>query len=119
MTSPLIPTDLRALIAVDLGAESCRVTLLRWMGGAPFVKVMHRFPNGPVPDGAGSLRWPFKQIVTSVEDGLRLCAAAAPEGIRSIAVDGWSVDYVRVDEAGLALEEPFCIARSHQSGCER
>jgi rhamnulokinase len=108
MTSLLIPTDRRALIAVDLGAESCRVTLLRWMGGAPFVKVMHRFPNGPVPDGAGSLRWPFKQIVTSVEDGLRLCAAAAPEGIRSIAVDGWSVDYVRVDEAGLALEEPFC-----------
>ena len=29
------PSDTRALIAVDLGAESCRVCLLRWKDGRP------------------------------------------------------------------------------------
>jgi rhamnulokinase len=29
----LLPEDRRALVAVDLGAESCRVSLLRWVDG--------------------------------------------------------------------------------------
>jgi rhamnulokinase len=40
--------------------------------------------------------------------GLRRCGELAPEGIRSIAVDGWGVDYVRLGEDGLALSDPFC-----------
>ena len=33
----LVPQDKRALIAVDLGAESCRVSLLRWVAGKPAI----------------------------------------------------------------------------------
>ena len=112
---PIVPpdSDRRALIAVDLGAESCRVSLLRWTQSAdgrlkPTIRLVHRLPNGPVRQADGHLRWPFHKLMAGLEDGLRLCARSAPEGIRSIAVDGWAVDYVRMDAQGRALEDPFC-----------
>jgi len=102
------PEDTRPLVAVDLGAESCRVSMLSWQDGKPHVALVHRFPNGPVRHADGSLRWPLGQIVEGVEHGLKQCAAAAHGGIRSVAVDGWAVDYVRLDAAGAPLEDPFC-----------
>ena len=104
---PLKPNDPRASIAVDLGAESCRVSLLRWTDGHPSINLVHRFPNNP-REVDGGLRWDLKGITSGLEDGLRKCAELAPEGIRSIAVDGWAVDYVRVDAAGNPLADPFC-----------
>ncbi len=99
--------DDRAFIAVDLGAESCRVSLLRWKHGTPRIEVVHRFANGPEQQVDG-LRWNLNRIVAGVDEGLRQCAAIAKEGVRSIAVDGWAVDYVRLSEDGAALEDPFC-----------
>jgi rhamnulokinase len=104
---PLQPSDQRALVAVDLGAESCRVSLLRWAVSQPTVQLVHRFPNNP-REVDGGLRWDLNCIVSGVETGLRKCAELAPEGIRSIAVDGWAVDYVRLDAAGKPLADPFC-----------
>ncbi len=97
----------RARVAIDLGAESCRVALLRWPGGKPRIDVIHRIPNGPVHRGA-SLHWPLASILAGLEEGLRHCAALAPEGIASIAVDSWSVDYVRLAPDLSVLREPFC-----------
>ena len=102
------PDDPRASIAVDLGAESCRVSLLRWIDGEPHVHLVHRFPNGPVLHADNSARWPLHNIEAGVDEGMRRCAELAPEGIRSVAVDGWAVDYVRVDDRGKPLDEPFC-----------
>ena len=101
-----------ARVAIDLGAESCRVSLLRWpqrnsTDGSPRIDVVHRIPNGPVHRGE-SLHWPLASILAGLEEGLRTCAALAPEGVASIAVDGWSVDYVRLAPDGGALHEPFC-----------
>jgi rhamnulokinase len=96
-----------ARIAIDLGAESCRVSLLRWTDGKPEIEVVHRIANGPVHRGS-SLYWPLDSILAGLEEGLRKCAALAPEGIASIAVDGWSVDYVRLAPDGGAHHEPFC-----------
>ena len=96
-----------ARIAIDLGAESCRVSLLHWVGGRPRIEVIHRIPNGPVHRGA-SMHWPLDRILAGLEEGLRKGAEAAPEGVASIAVDGWSVDYVRLDADGRPLHEPFC-----------
>ncbi|WP_174240952.1 rhamnulokinase family protein [Granulicella sp. S190] len=103
----LVPMNTRALVAVDLGAESCRVSLLRWVTGRPVITLVHRFANAPrVVDGG--LRWDLARIEAGLEDGLRRCAEIAEEGVRSIAVDGWAVDYVRVDAEGRALADPFC-----------
>ncbi len=95
-------------MAVDLGAESCRVSLLRWVDGAPSVELVYRFANGPVVAEDGTLRWPLDAIVAGVEHGMGLCAERAHEGIQSVGVDGWAVDYVRLDEDGTPLELPFC-----------
>jgi rhamnulokinase len=96
-----------ARIAIDLGAESCRVSLLRWVGGQPQVEVVHRIPNGPVHQGQ-QMHWPLESILSGLEDGLRNAAAIATEGIASIAVDSWSVDYVRLAPDGRPLHPPFC-----------
>jgi rhamnulokinase len=96
-----------ARVAIDLGAESCRVSLLRWENGKPNIGVVHRIPNGPVHRG-DSLHWAIDTILAGLEEGLRRAAQAAPEGIASIGVDSWGVDYVRVGADGRALREPFC-----------
>lgn len=109
----LEPTDRRALVAIDLGAESCRVSLLRWseglrgLAGGPRIQLVHRFANHAAerPDG---LRWDLGHILDGLHAGLRQCAEIAAEGIRSIAVDGWAVDYVRLNTSGMAIADPFC-----------
>jgi rhamnulokinase len=96
-----------ARIAIDLGAESCRVSLLRWVDSAASIEVVHRIPNGPIHRGS-SLHWPLDEILQGLDQGLRKAAKAAPEGIASIAVDCWGVDYVRLASDGRPLREPFC-----------
>ena len=96
-----------ARVAIDLGAESCRVSLLRWIDGKSSIKVIHRIPNGPV-HREDSLYWDLKAILSGLEDGLRKAAEAAPEGIASIGADSWGVDYVRLAPDGRALRDPFC-----------
>ena len=96
-----------ARVAIDLGAESCRVSLLRWRDGKPQIELIHRIPNGPVHAG-DSLRWPFDKIMGGLKEGLRKAAEIVPEGIASIAVDGWAVDYVRLGADGMPLGNPFC-----------
>ncbi|MGC2300902.1 MAG: FGGY family carbohydrate kinase [Acidobacteriaceae bacterium] len=97
-----------AVIAIDLGAESCRVSLLRWREHAPSVFMVRRFENGPEDHGQDGLRWNLDRICIELEAGLRSCADMAPEGIASIGVTGWAVDYVRLDASGRPLAQPFC-----------
>jgi rhamnulokinase len=103
----LTPIDTRALIAIDLGAESCRVSLLRWTPSGPQSTLVHRFLNNAVETEQG-LRWNITNIEAGLREGLQKCAAIATEGIRSIAVDGWAVDYARLDEHGAAIADPYC-----------
>src|SRR3981189_2859722 len=103
----LLPADKRASIAVDLGAESCRVSLLRWVADKAEITLVHRFANAP-REVNGGLHWDLEMIEAGLEDGLRRCAVIAEEGVRSLAVDGWAVDYVRLDSDGKALADPFC-----------
>jgi rhamnulokinase len=96
-----------ALIAVDLGAESCRVSLLRWIHGQPQICLAHRLPNSASNHGTG-LHWDISAICKGIEEGLRVCAQLAPEGIAAIGVDGWAVDYVRLGPEGRPIDDPFC-----------
>lgn len=100
-------SDRPALLAIDLGAESCRVSLLQWQGDAPSVRMVHRFANGPASDGK-ALHWNLERICQELYRGLRQCADLAPEGIASIGVTGWAVDYVRLDAGGNIYAPPFC-----------
>jgi rhamnulokinase len=95
------------LVAVDLGAESCRVSLLRWIEGQPEIRLIHRFANSTQNQGNG-LRWDIAAIQDGIEEGLRACAQLAPEGISAIGMDGWAVDYVRLGPGGQPVANPFC-----------
>lgn len=106
-SSPASRDGGRALVAIDLGADSCRVSLLRWVEGQARIQMVHRFANSPSMHMSG-LRWDLQKILAGVEDGLRRCANLAPEGIASIGVDGWAVDYVRLGGDGKPLSDPFC-----------
>ncbi len=107
-----------AFVAVDLGAQSCRVSLLRWEQGRSRIHIVHRFPNAPVATQEG-LRWDIHRIFEGIKDGLRFCAEAAPEGIAAIGVDGWAVDYVRLDEKGDALADPYCYRDERTQEAEK
>jgi len=107
MTAARQPTDPSALVAIDLGAESCRVSLLRWHNGDPHIQLVFRFPNAAI-ESADGLHWNLEGILDGLDVGLRRCAAIATEGIRSIAVDGWGVDYVRLGADGKPVAPPFC-----------
>jgi rhamnulokinase len=37
-----------------------------------------------------------------------LCAGIATEGIGAVGIDGWAVDYVRLDDDGNHIANPFC-----------
>lgn len=108
----------KALVAVDLGAQSCRVSLLRWNLGEPDIRVMHRFANSPLATAEG-LCWDAEAIFRGIKTGLRLCAAKAPEGIASVGVDGWGVDYARLNEKGEAIAKPFCYRDARTERAEK
>ena len=104
---PALPTNKAALVAIDLGAESCRVSLLRFVDGQPKMQLVYRFANHAV-ESVDGLHWNLDSILTGLDEGLLRCADLAPEGIRSIAVDGWAVDYVRLQPDGTPIAAPFC-----------
>src|SRR5216684_9218668 len=95
----LLPADKRASIAVDLGAESCRVSLLRWLDDKAEITLVHRFANAP-REVNGGLHWDLEMIEVGLDHGLRQCAAIAEVGARSLAGAGWQGDYVREGEDG-------------------
>jgi len=95
------------LVAIDLGAESCRVSLLQWREGTPHIEVIHRFSNSAVTIGE-ELHWDLHRILSEIESGLVRCAEKTSAPIAAIGVDGWAVDYVRLTENGLPATQPFC-----------
>src|SRR6476659_2755917 len=69
------------------------------------LREVHRFPNEPVrlPDG---LHWDILRLYSEVLAGLREAGQAA-DGLVSIGVDSWAIDYGLLDEAGSLLGDPF------------
>ena len=90
--------------AVDLGASSGRVMVGRVAPDELELREVHRFPNEPVrlPDG---LHWDILRLFREVLGGLR--EAARADGLASVGVDSWGVDFGLVDEAGSLLGDPY------------
>jgi rhamnulokinase len=97
----------RRVVAVDLGAESCRVSSIDWDGRQGRLETVHRFRNAPT-SVEGQLYWDMERIRKGVEEGLALCARKSEQPIDSIGVDGWAVDYVWLDSQSRPLRDPFC-----------
>lgn len=82
----------RTYLAFDLGAESGRAILGTLAEGRCVLREIHRFPNGMI-SLFGRLHWNVYALYEEIVKGLKLAAAACPNGIESVAVDAWGVDF--------------------------
>ncbi|WP_395106814.1 rhamnulokinase family protein [Actinomadura sp. SCN-SB] len=105
MTTPLFA-------AVDLGASSGRVMTARIGEGTLDLTEVHRFPNRPVRVN-GTLHWDILDLYRNVLDGLR---DAARDGLVSVGIDSWAVDYGLLDEDGALLGNPVHYRDSRTAG---
>ncbi len=70
-------------------------------------ELIHRFNNAPVTM-ENALHWDLNRILSEIDEGLIRCAERTKEPIAAIGVDGWAVDYVRLNDDGLPIAQPFC-----------
>ena len=87
--------------AIDLGAESGRVIV----GNVEEMEVVHRFSNGPTRLG-DHIFWNFQSVFAEIKTGLSL-AFKSHEGIVSIGIDTWGVDYGLLDKDGDLIGNPY------------
>lgn len=95
-----------SVAAVDLGAGSGRVIVGRLRGGVVSLEEVARFPNGAIelPDG---LHWDLLGLYGHALAGLQR-AVLADDGLASVGIDTWAVDYGLLDGAGRLVGLPYC-----------
>jgi len=94
------------VIAIDFGATSIRVCRIDLAARPIALRVVHRYPHGPIRHSDGSLRWDWARLVAEMYRGLELALREGP--VASIGVDTWGVDYGLLDERGELVAPPFC-----------
>lgn len=99
----------RAMLAVDLGAETGRAVLGWIEGGYLHSEEIHRFPNEPVelPDG---LHWNMLSIYQEIRRAIDEALAARDTtglALISIGIDAWGVDYGLLDARGALVGAPY------------
>lgn len=89
------------VIAVDLGAESGRVTRVAFDGSALNLEEIHRFPNIPALVH-GTLYWDVLRLWSEIAAGVD----NASTGASGIGVDAWGVDFALLDRDGRLVGNP-------------
>lgn len=81
-------------LAIDIGASSGR-HIVGWQeSGIWQTREVYRFPNG-VKEENGHLVWDIRQLLREVKKGIA-AAFCTFDDIKSLSVDTWGVDYVRL-----------------------
>ncbi len=99
-----MPTPLM-IAAVDLGAESGRVSLGRFDGTRLAIEVVHRFPNRSVRL-AGTLTWDTVRLFDEILIGLGKAGQAAGGPVAAVGIDTWGCDFGILDGDGQLLGVP-------------
>lgn len=81
-----------SVAAIDLGASSGRVMVGDIGPGRLALRAVTRFANEPVALRDG-LHWDPLELYRHALNGLWTAANSSPDGIESVAVDSWAVDY--------------------------
>lgn len=92
--------------AIDLGAESGRVTTVGFDGTRLHLDVAHRFTHAPV-EVDGLLRWDLPHLWSEIQHGLGVLDAGTTP-IASVGVDAWGVDYGLLARGGGLVDQPTC-----------
>jgi rhamnulokinase len=109
----------RDYLALDLGASGGRAIAGRFDGERLALEEVHRFPNGPValPRGAGvGLHWNVLDLFTQVKHGIARATAISHDGLASLGLDTWGVDFGLLDQDGLLLGNPYHYRDSRTDG---
>ena len=94
-----------SVAAVDLGATSGRVMLGSVSHDELSLRMVSRFPNGPVRTAEGELHWAVAALHEHVLSGLAAAVKEQPD-VSSVGIDSWAVDYGLLRNGAL-LAEPF------------
>ncbi|MFE3169230.1 rhamnulokinase family protein [Streptomyces sp. NPDC059224] len=103
------------MLAVDLGAESGRVSLGHFDGDELRLEDVRRFANVPV-NVHGRLHWNTLSLFSEVRHSLADAAQRTAGQVESLAVDGWGIDFALVDRAGRSLSGPVHYRDSRTAG---
>ncbi|OHB85162.1 MAG: carbohydrate kinase [Planctomycetes bacterium RBG_16_64_12] len=95
----------KAYLAIDMGASSGRHVAGHFDGERLRLEEVYRFDNGPV-DVAGSLYWDLLAQWSHVIAGLRAVGSRFPDGIASVGVDTWGVDFGLLGRGDVLLGNP-------------
>ncbi len=101
-------------VAVDLGASSGRVVLGTLEGDVMQMDELHRFPT-PMIESDGHLYWDVAVMWDEIQVGMAKAFADGCE-VRSVSVDSWAVDYVPLDDHGVALRNPYSYRDPRTAG---
>lgn len=82
--------------------------------GALRTEAVHRFVTPIVEDGE-RLVWDLEALWSELAAGLEAARAVAPR-LRSLSVDSWGVDYVRVDRVGRPVGRSYCYRDPRTTG---
>lgn len=97
-------TEVKKLLAVDLGASSGRVILGTFDGSSIQTEEIHRFANRPVQLG-GHLYWNVLSLFQEIKEGIKRACRDYGQPI-SLSVDTWGVDYGILDKNGQLMYSP-------------
>ena len=102
-------------LAVDLGASSGRTIVGTLDNGSLTLKEMNRFWNGPTKI-RGTLHWDFLHLFRCIQDGISLARKEYGDGLVSMGIDTWGVDFGLLDAAGNLLSNPVNYRDSRTDG---
>ncbi len=105
----------RHYLAVDLGASSGRTIVGTLDDGVLTLKEMNRFWNGPTEIG-GTLHWDFVHLFRHIREGIDLARAEYGDGLVSMGIDTWGVDFGLFDKQGRLLGNPVNYRDSRTQG---
>ena len=102
-------------LAVDLGASSGRTIVGSLDNGKLTLKEMNRFWNGPT-EIRGTLCWDFVHLFRSIQEGIALAKKEYGDGLSSMGIDTWGVDFGLFDSDGKLLRNPIHYRDSRTVG---
>ena len=102
-------------LAVDLGASSGRTIVGSFEDGKLTLKEMNRFWNGPT-EVRGTLLWDFVHLFRNIKEGIALAKKEFGDGLVSMGIDTWGVDFGLLDGDGNLLRNPVNYRDSRTEG---
>ena len=96
----------QSMIAFDLGAGSGRGMIGHFNGSRLEMEELHRFSNDPV-ELTGHTYWDILRLYREICQGLLKFSNQEEDGIASVGIDTWGVDFGLLDRSGQLMGNPY------------